>query len=122
MTELLYTLDVHLHLSAKKGNIIKLLFVKGIHDECGLFLCMDYWRVDAEGGCNITWNVYQISSTLLSPLTTLYVPRLLSVVRNKQGVLRQSIFTCKLFSLLFKKNVCYNNFSSSKLILKDRQF
>lgn len=28
------------------------------------------------GGCKITWNVFQISSTLLTPFTTLYVRNL----------------------------------------------
>ena len=28
------------------------------------------------GGCKITWNVFQISSTLLTPFTTFYVRNL----------------------------------------------
>lgn len=67
-----------------------------------------------EGGCKITWNVFQISSTLLTPFTTLYVCNLyltpphpsplLSVVRNKQGVFATiNIHLQAIFFIILKK-------------------
>lgn len=66
------------------------------------------------GGCKITWNVFQISSTLLTPFTTFYVRNLyltpppplplLSVVRNKQGVFATiNIHLQAIFFIMLKK-------------------